>query len=223
MSNSKESKQPYIDQPVDGVTPINVDNAQGAVTEEIRKRFLLGSKTGNLCIRGDASKGLWAGDVSFDGAVANNKWWVKLDGTSSGGGSGGLTKIYAYQSTPQTLGAGLVQVTFNTEIFDTNNEFAANAFTAKVAGYYHVKAQWTSAAGSASGQMIGMGINHSGTYDYHAFYLAVSGGGNQSTAIAEGDVYCNVGDTIKAYSYVASGSINSDGSRGGTNICINSI
>ena len=77
---AKDLKQPYIDQPIDGSSPINSNNTQGAVTDEVRKRFLLGGRTGNLCIRGDASKGLWAGNANFDLAP----WSVDLAGLMAG-------------------------------------------------------------------------------------------------------------------------------------------
>ena len=233
MSNSKESKQPYIDQPVDGVTPINVDNAQGAVTEEIRKRFLLGSKTGNLCIRGDASKGLWAGDVSFDGAVANSKWWVKLDGTSSGGGynlpiasasvlggikvgSGlsidagtgvlsatGKSKVSAYNNSVQTFSLTPSVVNYNTEVFDTNDEFdpSTGIFTAKAEGYYFVSASYSFFINPANPEIALIKIETTGGSFYNVFSCVPSGLPNDyyQSAQTSGTVYLAIGDQIKIY------------------------
>ena len=43
----------------------------------------------------------------------------------------------AYHSTTQSLGQDVItKVLFNTEVFDTNNNFASSRFTPTVAGYY---------------------------------------------------------------------------------------
>lgn len=45
----------------------------------------------------------------------------------------------ATQTTPQSIGGSTVtKVTFQTEQFDTNNNFAASSFTPTVAGYYQI-------------------------------------------------------------------------------------
>lgn len=45
----------------------------------------------------------------------------------------------AYLSTTQSISAGApTKVTFDTEIFDTNNNFASSKFTPTVAGYYQI-------------------------------------------------------------------------------------
>ena len=131
MSNSKESKQPYIDQPVEGVTPINVDNAQGAVTEEIRKRFLLGSKNGNLCIRGDASKGLWAGNVRFEDAP----WSVSLAGLTKGGGVAGADKYIQFNDNGVLGGAsGMLWDKTNTNLQVTGEYNSVEYDNGNIAG-----------------------------------------------------------------------------------------
>jgi hypothetical protein len=60
----------------------------------------------------------------------------------------------AYQSVAQTGIASLTytKVTFTTEEFDTNNNFASSRFTPTVAGYYQINAQvgMTSAATTAT-------------------------------------------------------------------------
>ena len=59
----------------------------------------------------------------------------------------------AYQSTGQTGISSLTEtkITFTTEEFDTNNNFASSTFTPTVAGYYQINAQvtMTSAATNA--------------------------------------------------------------------------
>lgn len=83
----KAYKIESIDQKQTDTGEINVNNTNGAITEELRKRFLLGGKTGNLGIRGDALKGLWAGNASFDLAP----WWVSLAGVM---GYTGVLQVY---------------------------------------------------------------------------------------------------------------------------------
>ena len=52
----------------------------------------------------------------------------------------------AYQGTAQSVTSGTwTKVTFNTEEFDTNNNFASNRFTPTIAGYYQINAGVASA------------------------------------------------------------------------------
>ena len=55
--------------------------------------------------------------------------------------SGNMPAFSAYQSSGQTINASTTtKVTFTTETFDTNNNFASSTFTPTVAGYYQVNA-----------------------------------------------------------------------------------
>ena len=56
--------------------------------------------------------------------------------------SGNMPAFSAYADTAQTISANtLTKVTFGTEEFDTNNNFASSRFTPTVAGYYQLNAQ----------------------------------------------------------------------------------
>jgi len=53
--------------------------------------------------------------------------------------SGNMPAFSAYQSSAQTLSnATTTKITFTTEVFDTNNNFASSTFTPTVAGYYQI-------------------------------------------------------------------------------------
>jgi hypothetical protein len=53
--------------------------------------------------------------------------------------SSNMPAFSAYNSTTQTLAYNTVtKITFNTETFDTNNNFASSRFTPTVAGYYQI-------------------------------------------------------------------------------------
>ena len=55
--------------------------------------------------------------------------------------SGNMPAFSAYASTNQTVSdATITKITFDTEEFDTNNNFASSRFTPTVAGYYQVNA-----------------------------------------------------------------------------------
>ena len=64
--------------------------------------------------------------------------------------SGNMPAFSAYKSANQTLAYNtLAKVTFDTEEFDTNGNFASSTFTPNVAGYYQINAKgWY--AGTAS-------------------------------------------------------------------------
>jgi hypothetical protein len=55
--------------------------------------------------------------------------------------SGNMPAFSAYQTTGTALSAGTTtKVLFDTELFDTNSNFASSTFTPTVAGYYQVNA-----------------------------------------------------------------------------------
>jgi hypothetical protein len=65
--------------------------------------------------------------------------------------SGNMPAFSAYASVTQTIAQNtFVKVLFDTEEFDTNNNFASSRFTPTVAGYYQVNAaiEWTTSQGS---------------------------------------------------------------------------
>jgi hypothetical protein len=124
-------------------------------------------------------------------------------------GAGGLTQTYlgtnvagtgpafsAYASTNQTVNATTnTKITFDTEEFDTNNNFASSRFTPTVAGYYQLNSVVSPNASSSiranialykngvelkrgadlTGANFGIGVsslvNANGTTDYFEIYL----------------------------------------------------
>jgi hypothetical protein len=61
----------------------------------------------------------------------------------------------AYQGATSILTNNVAtKITFNTEYFDTNNNFASSRFTPTVAGYYQINATVTWTAQSASANLI---------------------------------------------------------------------
>ena len=85
-----------------------------------------------------------------------------------------------------TLSTGGTKVTFDTEEFDTNNNFASSRFTPTVAGYYQINAQ-IQPNNTYTGGWIGIHKNGS-TYKYGTYVnTGVSFGGFTVSSI----VYCN--------------------------------
>ncbi len=80
----------------------------------------------------------------------------------------GFPAFSAYASSNQALTNGVwTKVTFGTEVFDTNNNFASSSFTPTVAGYYQLNTA------------VMMGAASSGADQYLAFY---KNGTNYQTA-----------------------------------------
>jgi hypothetical protein len=64
-------------------------------------------------------------------------------------GVGGTPAFSAYKNAAQTLSsATFTKITFNTEEFDTNNNFASSTFTPTVAGYYQINGQVSNGTGT---------------------------------------------------------------------------
>jgi hypothetical protein len=94
---------------------------------------------------------------------------------------GGGPAFRAYVNTLQTITSGSQQkVTFGTENFDTNNNFASSTFTPTVAGYYQLNATVRISGGSSTGETMlviwkngseyARGTNQSGTEQGANFY-----------------------------------------------------
>jgi hypothetical protein len=92
----------------------------------------------------------------------------------------------AYQTTATSVTTSATKITFDTEEFDTNNNFASSRFTPTVAGYYQVNAQLQPVSSYTGGyiQVYKNGsVYKSGNYTN----VAVSLGGFVVSTL----VYCN--------------------------------
>jgi hypothetical protein len=124
--------------------------------------------------------------------------------------SGNMPAFSAYNSTATALTSNAsTKILFQTEIFDTNNNFASSRFTPTVAGYYQINgtvradyvtslltaAIWVNGAINISGnftqpastQVVSTcsGIVYlNGTTDYVEIYAFVAGAGNTTTGQA---------------------------------------
>jgi hypothetical protein len=109
-------------------------------------------------------------------------------------GNGPAFSAYA-GATASTIGTGATKVTFDTEDWDTNNNFASSRFTPTVAGYYQINAQVQPAA-SYTGGWIGIYKNGSVWRFGNYINTAVSFGGFVVSSL----VYCNgTTDYIEIY------------------------
>jgi len=80
------------------------------------------------------------GDGSITGLVAGglpDATIIQSDLASGVGGTGPAFSAYA-GSVTSLSGGGFTKVLFDTEEFDTNNNFASSRFTPTVAGYYQI-------------------------------------------------------------------------------------
>jgi len=105
----------------------------------------------------------------------------------------------AYKSSNQTVSANTyVKLTYDTELFDTNNNFSSSRFTPTVAGYYQINAsiniaaigdslcnlykngtvyQWGCYTGAGQGLSVGVSslVYLNGTSDYVEIYIYTGG------------------------------------------------
>jgi hypothetical protein len=96
----------------------------------------------------------------------------------------------------------LTKVLFQTEEFDTNNNFTSSTFTPTVAGYYQVNASIYFSPGTGVSQ--GAIYKSGSAYKYGVLVTGIAGVGSVCTANAI--VYCNgTTDTIEIYGIQNSG------------------
>ena len=101
----------------------------------------------------------------------------------------------AYQSAAQTLTSStFTKITFTTEVFDTNNNFASSTFTPTVAGYYQINCGIS--VGTTANVIILL-IYKNGSNIYKSVNTNPS---TVSTVSGSGLVYCNGStDYIEVY------------------------
>jgi len=108
----------------------------------------------------------------------------------------------AWQSSAQTLSSTtFTKITFTTELWDTNSNFASSRFTPTVAGYYQIN----SGLYTTTNQNVFVAVIYkNGT----AYKQQVQGGASSLNGIGvSGIVYCNGStDYIEIYGYMSTGS-----------------
>ena len=106
----------------------------------------------------------------------------------------------AYQSSAQTLsGSTATKITFTTEEFDTNSNFASSTFTPTVAGYYQVNASVAVGVSYTTGRTM---LYKNGA-EYKRGNTVQSDGGQ---FIVSALVYCNGStDYIEVYGFLVTG------------------
>ena len=103
-----------------------------------------------------------------------------------------------YKSAAQTLsGATWTKITFDTEEFDTNNNFASSRFTPTVAGYYQLNGQVSNGLNTQTVPAI---------YKNGTIYKAGVNFSNGYGSVVSTVVYLNGStDYVELYGYFASG------------------
>jgi len=96
----------------------------------------------------------------------------------------------AYASGTQSIPASAVtKITFNSELFDTNNNFASSRFTPTVPGYYQVQTQIQFTTGAAGAYRLYGWIYKNGSSD--SFYEANPVGSLYCSLLISNVIYMN--------------------------------
>jgi hypothetical protein len=116
--------------------------------------------------------------------------------------SGNMPAFSAYQSSTQNVAnATSTKILFQTEVYDTNNNFASSTFTPTVAGYYQITGSWTGIATAANLMTCYIFKNGGLTLGFNGGLFYISGSGNigaQMSAL----IYLNGStDYVEFYGY----------------------
>jgi len=133
----------------------------------------------------------------LDGGVTQAKLGTNVAGNGPA--------FYAYLSANQGItNATWTKVTFDTEVFDTNSNFASNRFTPTVAGYYQINARIFSDYNTTYPNNVYCGIYKNGTlFSQNAYYNSATSYGYCGLSDL---VYCNGStDYIEIYVYLGGG------------------
>jgi hypothetical protein len=148
--------------------------------------IVTGSGSGSNAMTIDTSQAItMPGNLTVTGTLTASK------------GISGTPAFSVYKSAAQTLSsATFTKITFNTEEFDTNNNFASSAFTPTVAGYYQINGNVSNGTGTQTVASI---------YKNGTIY---KDGNNASSfgAVVSTIVYLNGStDYVELYGYFATG------------------
>jgi hypothetical protein len=152
----------------------------------------------SLTILGDTS-----GSVALTAATVAGSTAITIAAQSGTLNVGGPA-FSAYLNATQSISSSTyTKILFDTEVFDTNNNFASSRFTPTVAGYYQVTAACYVSCGptyiSSRCFLYKNGASfYSGNWNYNGGNTI----GTDSVAIVTGLIYCNGStDYIEAYGY----------------------
>lgn len=122
--------------------------------------------------------------------------------------SGNMPAFSVYSSSYASASANTwTKITWNTEDFDTNSNFASSTFTPTVAGYYQVNASIEFVAIGVAGN-IQMAFYKTGSRFIDGSRLQIPAGTNFQTSMSA-LIYCNGStDTIEVYGQQSSGTMN---------------
>ncbi len=116
--------------------------------------------------------------------------------------SGNMPAFSAYQNTAQTGVSSYVatKVTLDTEVFDTNNNFASSRFTPTVAGYYQVNFTVTIPYTSSTGVILALLFKNGSNFAVGSQAAGSSGSFPPSSGSAT--IYMNgTTDYLELYTY----------------------
>ena len=119
--------------------------------------------------------------------------------------SGNMPAFSAYKNdgAQSVTSATFTKITFNTELFDTNNNFASSRFTPTVAGYYQLNTGASAFGGSSATRMI-ITFFQNGSSLFTTQDIGASAVGRQGGGVL---VYANgTTDYFEIYGYMTTGS-----------------
>ena len=143
-----------------------------------------------------------SGTMTLASPATNSNQTITIpDATGTMMVSGNMPAFSAYQSSAQTLSSNTAtKLTFTTEEFDTNNNFASSTFTPNVAGYYQISCGFEVST-AACGMLLYVYKNGS-NYKKLTNTNPIGTSGLNGSAL----VYCNgSSDYVEIYGLVATG------------------
>ena len=116
-------------------------------------------------------------------------------------------KFSAYCSSGKTVSTTTVIVDYQTELYDTNNNFASSRYTAPVNGFYHFDASaWWGSAGAASTEWASIHFRKNGSATNMPSSARLNGQGDASRYVQpeiHTDLQLTAGDYIEVFMIVS--------------------
>jgi hypothetical protein len=167
------------------------------------------------------------GTARLGSGTASSSTFLRGDSTWAANSPGFTSRARALNtSTGTTVNAGNNgKITFDTEVYDTDNEFSDSKFTATTAGYYylHTNIYITNGSGTST-YTIYFSLNGAGSMYSNSQCRLASVGSGAAVALSHSDiVYLAAGDYIEVYLSNLSGGATSTVNNGQSSFSIHRI
>ena len=189
LSSTDQNDSPLVNVP----TPVSSGDA---VNKSYADTKASASSVSNVDNTSDATKNI-GGNAATVTTNANLTGAITSVGNATSIGANPY-KFSVYRNATLNTGTSAIKIAFDTERYDTNNNFASGTYTVPVTGYYHFDAM--AGISSVGGQEFWIAVYVNGSL--HQYGNHIFGTSNPYTLTLSTDIYLTASNTVDIYCQV---------------------